>query len=144
MDILGIGIPELGFIILIAIIILGPRDMQKAGKTIGSWMRKVVMSPEWREIKNASNRIKSLPTELMREANPDLEEYQRDQKIDNILPEEKEGYGAWAGKPAPKKPEVTNTIAPPMDEKPAPDEKAEASQEISPVTDSSTETNNNA
>ena len=143
MDILGIGIPELGFIILIAIIILGPRDMQKAGKTIGSWMRKVVMSPEWREIKNASNRIKSLPTELMREANPDLEQYQRDQKLDNIPPEEKEGYGAWAGKPAPKKPEMTNTIAPPMDEKLAPAKKAEASQETPPVNDSSsTETNN--
>ncbi len=98
MDILGIGIPELFFVILIAIIVLGPKDMQKAGKTIGKWMRKVIMSPEWREIKDASNRIKSIPNQLMREANlDDLEEYKRDLGI--TTPEEKQrekvGYGAW-------------------------------------------------
>ena len=37
MDILGIGIPELFFIALIELVILGPKDMQKTGKTIGSF-----------------------------------------------------------------------------------------------------------
>ena len=136
MDILGIGVPELAFIILIAIVVLGPKDMQKAGKTIGSWMRKVVMSPEWREIKNASNKIKSLPSELMREANPDMEQYQRDQKISVTMPKEKEGYGAWDGTSLPKNPEATNTIAPPASEKPAPAKRADVNQEASPVNDS--------
>ena len=33
MEILGIGPSELLFIVLIAIIVLGPKDMQKAGRT---------------------------------------------------------------------------------------------------------------
>ena len=133
MDILGIGIPELGFIVLIAIIVLGPKDMQKAGKTLGSWMRKIVMSPEWREIKNASNKIKSLPNELMRETNPDLEQYQRDQKINVTMPKEKKGYGAWDETTLPNKEEATNSIAPPADIEPAPAKTVSTSPETSPV-----------
>ena len=112
MDILGIGIPELGFIILIAIIVLGPKDMQKAGKTIGTWMRKVVLSPEWREIKNASRQIKSIPTQLMREANlEEFAEFKSD--INVIMPKDKPKksdnadvdahYGAWGGISTPPK-----------------------------------------
>ena len=136
MDILGIGVPELAFIILISIVVLGPKDMQKAGKTIGSWMRKVVMSPEWREIKNASNKIKSIPNELMREANPDLEQYRRDQKINVTMPKEKEGYGSWDDTSLPKNSEATNSIAPPADIEPAPAKTANAYPEISPVNNS--------
>ena len=44
MEILGIGAPELIFIFLIAIIVLGPKDMQKAGRTIGRWLLKIVSS----------------------------------------------------------------------------------------------------
>ena len=41
MEILGIGASELIFIILIAIIILGPKDMQKAGRTIGRCLKSI-------------------------------------------------------------------------------------------------------
>ena len=136
MDILGIGIPELGFIVLIAIIVLGPKDMQKAGKTLGSWMRKIAMSPEWREIKNASNKIKSLPNELMRESNPDLEQYQRDQKINVTMPKEKKGYGAWDETILQKKAEATNSIAPPADVESASAKTADVHPKTSPVNDS--------
>ena len=40
MEILGIGTSELVFIVIIALIVLGPKDMQKAGRTIGKWLRK--------------------------------------------------------------------------------------------------------
>ena len=40
MEILGVGPSELIFIVIIALIVLGPKDMQKAGKTIGKWMRR--------------------------------------------------------------------------------------------------------
>ena len=136
MDILGIGVPELAFIILISIVVLGPKDMQKAGKTIGTWMRKIIMSPEWREIKNASNKLKSIPHELMREAHPDLEQYRRDQKINVTMPKEKEGYGAWDDTFLPKKSEATNSIAPPTDVEPAPAKTTDASPETSPINDS--------
>lgn len=74
MEILGIGPSELVFIIIIAIIILGPRDMQKAGKTVGRWLNKFVHSDGWKALQRASKEIRSLPTNLMREAN--LEEFQ--------------------------------------------------------------------
>ena len=117
MDILGIGMPELVFIVLIALIVLGPKDMQKAGKTIGAWMRKVVMSSEWREIKDASHKLKSIPAELMREANPDLDQSRNDMQA--TLPQDP--FGTWGG--------TLNSIAPLVDKKPAPAKPADTNQE---------------
>ena len=68
MEILGIGPLELFFILLIALIVLGPGDMVKAGRTLGRFLRKVVTSSEWRTIQKASRELKYLPNRLMREA----------------------------------------------------------------------------
>ncbi len=68
MEFLGIGPLELFFVLLIALIILGPGDMVKAGRTLGRFLRKVVTSPEWRTIQKASRELKYLPNRLMREA----------------------------------------------------------------------------
>ena len=68
MDILGIGPLELFFIIVIALIVLGPKDMVKAGHSIGRTMRKIVTSENWRTIQQASHEIRNIPTRLMREA----------------------------------------------------------------------------
>ena len=83
MDILGIGIPELVFIVLIALIVLGPKDMQKAGDVIGKQLRKVVTSPEWRAVKDASKEAQALPNKWMREAG--IEELRNELGIDNDL-----------------------------------------------------------
>lgn len=69
MEILGIGASELIFILIIAIIVLGPKDMQKAGRTIGRWLNQFVRSDGWKALQRASQEIKRLPTSLMREAN---------------------------------------------------------------------------
>lgn len=69
MEILGIGPTELLFIFIIALILLGPKDMQKAGQTIGKWMNKVVTSDWWRTARETSRELSQLPTRLMREAN---------------------------------------------------------------------------
>lgn len=74
MEILGIGASELVFILIIAIIVLGPKDMQKAGRTIGRWLNQFVRSDGWKALQRASQEIKRLPTNLMREANLDAEE----------------------------------------------------------------------
>ena len=134
MEILGIGVPEFVFILLIALIVLGPKDMQKAGKTIGTWMRKVVLSSEWQNIKNASNKLKTLPNQLMREAN--LDELTSDFKTlgtdipRNPIPDK--NYGSWGGS-APQNLADENSIAPPQDEKPAPTKKAEPNKKTSSV-----------
>ncbi len=83
MEFLGIGPSELLFIVIIALIILGPRDMQKAGRTIGKWMRRVVTSDGWRLFQQTSREIQTLPNRLMREAALDeLKEMQKDIRQD--------------------------------------------------------------
>ena len=72
MEILGIGAPELIFVILIALIVLGPRDMQKAGKSIGRWLNQLVRSDSWQVFQKTSREIRNLPTNLMREANYEM------------------------------------------------------------------------
>jgi len=74
MEILGIGASELIFILIIAIIVLGPKDMQKAGRTIGRWLNQFVRSDGWKALQRASQEIKNLPTNLMREANMELKD----------------------------------------------------------------------
>ncbi len=79
MEFLGIGPGELVFILIIALVILGPRDMRKAGLTLGKWMRRIVMSPGWRVFQESSREIQRLPTRLMQEAALDeLEELKKD------------------------------------------------------------------
>jgi Sec-independent protein translocase protein TatA len=90
MEILGIGPLELFFILIIALIILGPGDMVKAGQMLGRMLRKVVTSPEWRTVQKASRELKYLPNRLMREAS--LEDLSKDfadiNKIGNDLNKE--------------------------------------------------------
>jgi sec-independent protein translocase protein TatB len=68
MEILGIGPLELLLIMLLAIIILGPKDIQKVGKSIGQNLNKLVKSDTWKSMQQASEKVKNLPTELMRDA----------------------------------------------------------------------------
>lgn len=68
MDFLGVGPLELFFVLIIALIIFGPNDIVKAGKSVGSFMRKVVTSDGWRAFQQARKGMSDLPTTLMREA----------------------------------------------------------------------------
>ena len=68
MEILGVGPLEFLLIVLLALIILGPREMQKAGKSLGRGLNKLVKSDLWREIRQTSDKVRNLPTELMRDA----------------------------------------------------------------------------
>ena len=78
MEILGVGWQELIFIFLIALIVLGPRDMQKAGKTIGRWLNQLVRSDGWKALQQTSRELRKLPNTLMKEANlEDLQETER-------------------------------------------------------------------
>ncbi len=75
MELFGIGPLELLFIILLAIIIFGPKDIQKAGRVLGGWLRKLTQSDTWKLLTQTSRRLKTLPNDLMREA--EIEELQK-------------------------------------------------------------------
>lgn len=78
MEIFGIGASELVFILIIAIIVLGPRDMQKAGRTIGRILNQLVRSDSWKIFQRTSAELRNLPRNLMREANMEVAEMERD------------------------------------------------------------------
>lgn len=78
MEIFGIGASELVFIILIAIIVLGPKDMQKAGRTIGRFLNQLIQSDSWKIFQRTSNELRNLPRNLMREANTEIMEAEKD------------------------------------------------------------------
>jgi Sec-independent protein translocase protein TatA len=115
MEVLGVGPLELLFIFLIALIILGPTDMVKAGRTLGRLLRKVVTSQTWQEI----IRLRTLPNKLIREAGleEELEELRKIQKdlpkgvdikketgmdqVEKDLKDLKGDFSDWTGTPSP-------------------------------------------
>ena len=114
MEILGVGWQELIFIFLIALIVLGPKDMQKAGKTIGRWLNQLVRSDGWKALQQTSRELRKLPTALMREANLDLQE--TEQAIRQGLDIDSKRYTDWKRPPS-NEPE--NTIRPPSTKPPS-------------------------
>ena len=68
MDFLGIGPFELLVIFLLALILFGPTDMVKAGRTLGKLLRSIVTSPTWQLIQQTSKDFRNLPNKLIRDA----------------------------------------------------------------------------
>lgn len=108
MDIFGIGPTEIIFIILLALILLGPKEMEKTGRTIGRFLRDITRSDSWRAFRDTSRELRNLPNRLMREAN--IEDLELEKDINRIGKEVEEaatvkGFGTWAnpaaGKPKP-------------------------------------------
>lgn len=105
MELLGIGPLELMFILLIALILIGPKDMAKTGRTIGRTLRKIMTSNEWKMINQTSREIRNLPTRLIREAG--LEDVEKDvaglkqttSEIQNTLRESTILPPGWQGTP---------------------------------------------
>lgn len=86
MDFLGIGPLELVAILVIALIVLGPKDMVKAGRTIGRTLRLIVSSDTWRVVQQASREIRNLPNRMIREAG--MEDLQRQLPNQNAISKE--------------------------------------------------------
>jgi Sec-independent protein translocase protein TatA len=91
MEILGIGPLELAFIILIALIVVGPRDLGKTAHTIGRSLNKMYRSDTWRLLKDTSRNLRTLPNRLAREAG--LEEIEELKKARESVEEIKKEIG---------------------------------------------------
>jgi len=79
MEIFGIGPLELLFIIIIAIIVLGPKGMVEAARETGKFIRKIIRSPIWRDVVDTSREIREFPRKIVQEAGieKDLEDLRR-------------------------------------------------------------------
>jgi len=68
MDLLGVGPLELFFIILIALVVIGPRDIGKAARSFGRFLNRLYRSETWRMLTETSRNLRNLPNRLAREA----------------------------------------------------------------------------
>ncbi len=127
MEILGIGAPEFIFILIIALIVLGPKDMQKTGRMIGKWLNQLVNSSGWKLFQNTSREIRRLPTTLMREAN--LEELNEVQKDLNAIDPRKLTQPSASAPTLDSPPPPTADDSAPASSVEPPDDKASAAQE---------------
>ncbi len=119
MELFGIGPLELLFIILIAVIVLGPKDIEKTAKAVGRGLYRLVRSDTWKTLTQTSRRIRTLPNELMRQAG--IEELQKDLNKE-VRGSPGSGQGAPPGTgavptdqtpPIPEPPPPENRISPP-------------------------------
>jgi sec-independent protein translocase protein TatB len=72
MELFGIGPTELLFIILLALIIFGPKDLEKAGRSLGRSLYKLIKSDTWQTLTQTSKKIKTLPDDLIRQAEKEI------------------------------------------------------------------------
>ena len=81
MEFLGVGPLELAAIVVIALIVLGPKDMVAAGRTFGKALRKIVTSPMWKAVRDTGQNIQDLPNRLIREAGIEEDLQKLDQEM---------------------------------------------------------------
>lgn len=67
MKILNVGALEILFIILLALIVLGPKKTVKALGDLGTWLKKIKESQIWQDLLNTSREIQELPKKMMDE-----------------------------------------------------------------------------
>ncbi len=126
MDFFGIGPLELLFVILLMLIVMGPKEMVRSGAALGRLIRQMIRSPTWRVVQETSRRLRNLPNTLVQEAG--IEDFEKEirevsslpdmQEFDNISKEDlsldawtkpADGRAAWRNrgatpKQAPKEP----------------------------------------
>lgn len=71
MNIFGIGPLEIIFVLIIGILVLGPEGMIEAGRKLGKFLRSIITSSWWQNIRKGITEIQYLPQRLMREAELD-------------------------------------------------------------------------
>jgi Sec-independent protein translocase protein TatA len=105
MEILGIGPVEFLFVLVILLVVVGPRNLSKSARDIGRFLNRMYRSDTWRMMTETSRTLRNLPNQLAREAA--LEELDATQKellkagreIRSQNQDLKEGMSAWVEPP---------------------------------------------
>jgi Sec-independent protein translocase protein TatA len=71
MKFFNLGLPEIIFIVVLALILLGPGNMVKSAREVGAFIRRITRSPYWQEVWATRREINEIPRMLAREANLD-------------------------------------------------------------------------
>jgi Sec-independent protein translocase protein TatA len=67
MNFAGIGLEEILFILLLALVIFSPADMRRLARTLGRGLSRLSRSETWRLLRQAGEELRGLPQRWMRE-----------------------------------------------------------------------------
>jgi sec-independent protein translocase protein TatB len=115
MDIFGIGPLELIFILIIALIVIGPQDLGKAARSAGRFLNRLYRSEAWKALTDASQSLRTLPNRLAKEAAlEELDEARQSvqetgRKLNEDLRSMDEGLKAWTKPQADESPKQDDT-----------------------------------
>ena len=103
MEVLGIGPLEALFVLILALLVVGPQDLGKAARSFGRFLNRLYRSEAWSAVTQASRNLRTLPNRLAREAA--LEELDEASKgvgreLDRFGRELKEGLRSPSSPPA--------------------------------------------
>lgn len=117
MNFLGVGPLEFILIIVLALVLVGPRDIAKLGRDAGRFLNRLYRSPAWRTMNDASRELRNLPSRLAREAELDtlqreLEETGRGLQTD--VQSAAEGMQAWTPPTRAAAPTILPPAPPPV------------------------------
>lgn len=107
MNIFGIGPLEIIFVLIIGILVLGPEGMVEAGRKLGKFLRSIIKSAWWQNVRRGVNEIQYLPQRLMREAELEELDQLRDlakAEIPSIGGSDTLSSSSWSGKKPPPRP----------------------------------------
>jgi Sec-independent protein translocase protein TatA len=68
MQIFNVGALEFLIILLLAVIILGPRKAVKTAGDVGRWIKELLQSQFWQDLQATSKEIQDIPKKMMDEA----------------------------------------------------------------------------
>lgn len=71
MDFLGIGPTEFIFVVIIMLIILGPKDTVKSWRRIGEMIRSLINHPMFRQVQDARQDLTKLGDKILKESGAD-------------------------------------------------------------------------
>ena len=127
MEFLGIGPLELMFIVLLILLVFGPKDIARMARSIGQFLNRLYRSENYKIIQKTSDELRNLPNRLAREAQ--LEELQKEMKdvgaIGNLNPPAPppspgKPFQAWTQELPPASPPPTEPPAPAQPPAPTP------------------------
>ncbi len=89
MELLGLGLGEWLAVLILILLLFGPKDMAVNARKIARWVRKITQSDFWRDMRETGREISQIPAQLAQEAG--LEEWQQtrrewEQEIGSIMP----------------------------------------------------------
>jgi Sec-independent protein translocase protein TatA len=117
MKIFNFGIGEILFILLLVVIIFGPKSMVKTAREAGAFFRKITQSPYWKEVWATRRELEEIPRMIAKEAQIDetLREMNREtrnlsssvtgavsdliREVEQPVQDPQTGAVSWEGKP---------------------------------------------